>query len=541
MFNAGILIGIYSYIIFFVGLLGYINKLNILVITLFFLIFSLFIYRRSIFEHLRDFRRPENKKGILFILIFILIIIQGVVNFIGALGPELAFDALWYHLTIPKIWLDNESIFYIPGGLLYYSAMPKLAEMLYIAGLAFGDDITVKIIHFSFGILTMLCVYFLTGRFFNKTIALCAAAIFYSNPVVAWESITAYVDLARAFYEILALWAFVLWADKKDNKWLFMSALFTGFAISTKLLAVGSIFIFCILIAIVILKDKDKSIYLSIKRKFGVLTQSITSFILIALLVPLPWMIFSYNNTGTPFFPFFTDIYPIQAEPTALNNILSDVLSLLLYAPDPLSPIYFIFLPLIIIYYRYFPKNVKLILVYSVLALIVWYFTPRTGGGRFIVSYLPAMSIAAAGCLYIFTTVKQFKTQMMSRVLFGTIIAALLICIVYRGGANSKYLPVLTGAQTKSEFLEKNLVFSFGDFYDIDNFFKNNIKDKDRVLLIGFHNLYYVDFPYVHETWVTEQDNYNFVAIQNGELPDKYKNWKAIYENKKTGVKLYSK
>jgi len=59
----------------------------------------------------------------------ILIVLQAFVNIIGVFGPELAFDALWYHLTLPKLYLVHHSIFFIPGGLLYYSGMPKIAEM----------------------------------------------------------------------------------------------------------------------------------------------------------------------------------------------------------------------------------------------------------------------------------------------------------------------------------------------------------------------------------------------------------------------------
>ena len=135
----------------------------------------------------------------------------------GALGPEIGFDALWYHLTIPKLYLENNSIFYIPGGLLYYSTIPKLTEMLYTAAIALNGEILAKLIHFCFGILTCVALFKLSRLFFSLKISLIAVVIFYSNLVVGWQSITAYVDLARTFFEIMALWAFAKFVKSKDS------------------------------------------------------------------------------------------------------------------------------------------------------------------------------------------------------------------------------------------------------------------------------------------------------------------------------------
>ena len=134
--------------------------------------------------------------------------------------------------------------------------MPKLADMLYIGGLSFGDEITAKFIHFTFGILTAVALYKLQRNFFSPLLSLIGVVIFYSNLVVAWESITAYVDLIRAFFEVLALWAFVLWWKSQKWKWLLISACMIGFAISTKLLAIGSLLVFSCLI---IYKKKECS------------------------------------------------------------------------------------------------------------------------------------------------------------------------------------------------------------------------------------------------------------------------------------------
>lgn len=536
MFLLAILIGLYSYTIFTLGITGLLYKNLIIWLTLGFWLIILYIYRKKIIGETKNLKKIieliiKNKPLLLLCLIFVL---QPLINLIGALGPELAFDALWYHLTLPKLYLQNHSVFFIPGGLLYYSAMPKMGEMFYIAGLAFNNEILAKLTHFSFGLLTCLALYKIQRKFFSPFISMIGVLIFYSNLVVAWESITAYIDLFRSFFEIMALWAFINWWDGQKIKWLFLSAVMVGLAISAKLLSVGSLIIFTTL---VILKDLKKFSSMPKARNTKYLIINTFIYWLIALAIPLPWFIFSYINTGNPVYPFFTQIYKITPETISFLGFPKEIWNLFTNSPDLLTPLYMIFLPLIIFSFSGFRKEIKIIAVYSILALFVWYFTPRTGGGRFILPYLPAFSILCAAAYS--QILKNSRITFIKNFLITIIILVSLISIGYRFAANSKYIPVILGKETKGEFLAKHLNFNFGDFYDTDNFLKNNIKPTDKVLLLGFHNLYYVDFPFIDQSWLRVGDRFNYIATQNTDLPSKYKNWKLIYSNKKTMIKVY--
>jgi len=115
-----------------------------------------------------EFKNLLNDK--LSVFFFIIIVLQVLINLVGVLGPEISFDALWYHLTIPKVFLLNHSIFHIPGNLLYYSDLPKLGELLYIPALSFFNEIAAKFVHFAFGLLCRFqrCQFFYgKGKRFN--------------------------------------------------------------------------------------------------------------------------------------------------------------------------------------------------------------------------------------------------------------------------------------------------------------------------------------------------------------------------------------
>ena len=108
MFALAILIGIYGYIIFALGILGALTRGSVLISSLLFIV-GAYLYFKKHKEDL-PLLNLKNKKIRPFLALFVLL---AFVNLIGALAPELSFDALWYHLTIPKIFIQEQRIFYM--------------------------------------------------------------------------------------------------------------------------------------------------------------------------------------------------------------------------------------------------------------------------------------------------------------------------------------------------------------------------------------------------------------------------------------------
>lgn len=525
MFILGILIGIYSYIIFLLGIEGLLSKSIVGGATLIYLLFILILKRTEI---IKLFHFPKwPKKDIPVYFLFFLLVLQVLINFIGVLGPEVGYDALWYHLTIPKVYLLSGSIIYIPGNLLFYSVMPKLTEMFYLVSLLFFSETGAKFIHFIFGLLSIAVIYKISRKFLPKYYSMIAVIIFYANLVVGWESVSAYVDLARTFYEIMALWGFLNFIEQRRINYLLLSSLMLGFAITTKSIALESFVIFVVLFVFDYLSRKNLKDFI----------KNVSIFSFVSILVPLPWFIFSFLNTGNPFYPFFDSRISIGTNFVIPNfsNTFKDIFNLFVYSNDPISPIYLIVLPLILIGLYKEKGRIKYIFLYSILSLVAWYFTPRIGGGRFILPYLAGFSVASSYAIY------SIKENFVKKVLISMVILIFISSMGYRLAANKRYIPVILGQETKSQYLKNHLNFSFGDFYDVDSYFAKNIKPSDKVLLFGFHNLYYVDFPFIDSSYIKKGDKFNYIAIQDkGILPARFSNWKLIYYNDLTKVKLYS-
>ncbi|HEX7041634.1 MAG TPA: glycosyltransferase family 39 protein [Patescibacteria group bacterium] len=524
MFVLAFSIGIFSYIIFLLGIIGVLFYPFVIALTLLYWGAFIFIYRNRFLIFFKEFR--FQRYSLFFLLCVLIIFIQALVNLIGVLGPEIGFDALWYHLTLPKLYLQYHTIFHVPGGTLLYSDMPKLTEMLYVSGLSFGSSIFPKFIHFLFGILCCIALYKVARRYFTPTIAIIAPVIFYSSLVVGWESVTAYIDLSRTFFEIMTLWSFLNWTKSKKQEDLIKTGLLSGLTFATKTLAFGNVIIYAFMF--LIFDFKTLPFVKTFKRTF--------IFVCLAFLIPLPWFVFSYVHTGNPFYPIFSPFLSVGRLNffQTLNplHFINSIWSTFVISADPINPIYLISIPFIFIHWKSLRREIPEILILSLVSFLTWYVTPQMGGGRFILAFLPIFTILVVYLLTILS--ESWRKIFILSILFLSIVS-----IGYRLIANYKFVPVILGSETKANFLSKNLAFNLGDFYDIDGYFAKNIKSNEKVLLYGFHNLYYVDFPYIDSSWVQKGDIINYVAVLNSQKPERFAYWNLIYFNKTTGVSLY--
>jgi hypothetical protein len=69
-----------------------------------------------------------------------------IIALTGALAPESGYDALWYHLQFPRVWLTHGTILDFPTE--FHSLYPMTWELLYGVGLALGGPIAAKLLHF---------------------------------------------------------------------------------------------------------------------------------------------------------------------------------------------------------------------------------------------------------------------------------------------------------------------------------------------------------------------------------------------------------
>ncbi|NOZ06777.1 MAG: hypothetical protein GXP41_10605, partial [Chloroflexi bacterium] len=99
-----------------------------------------------------------------------------------ALAPPTAFDALLYHLTVPKLYVQAGRI--VSGIDIPPANYPTMMETLYLDALTLQSDVAAKLLHFTFGLLLVAGVYLAVRHYCGRRVGQWAVLFVLSIPMV---------------------------------------------------------------------------------------------------------------------------------------------------------------------------------------------------------------------------------------------------------------------------------------------------------------------------------------------------------------------
>lgn len=438
-----------------------------------------------------------DKKKLIIILTCLPIILIGLLNLLTVFTPEIGFDALWYHLTLPKLWLLKGRWFF-NGGLLYYSVMPRLTELIFSPLIKYTGFIGPKFIQFLSGIGVSAVIWKICSKLkLQYVIKVLSVSLFYCTWLVSWQSGSAYIDLFRTFLESLALYFLV------SKSWV-KGGLFLGLAVGTKWLALGSVAIYALV--------------------FGL------PLLIPATLLTLPWMIVAYKFTGNPVYPIFSSVLHQSVIPVwqGVKNVLFLPVTTTIPRDDFLSPMVGVLVLLSTISLFSRRKTIQKIALVGILGSIVSVILDPPSS-RFLLPYLPALIIPS---VYI---VSKLKPSFIKIFIILTIISSFLI-LSLRIIAIKKYLPFVLGRESQNTFLTSQSSRLPLTFIDSDNFVKDNIPSNSKILIDKLHNLYYFPYNFDHTSWVSSSAGYDYLVTTNSN-PSEI-NGKLIHTNQ-VGIQIF--
>lgn len=414
-----------------------------------------------------------DKKKLILLLIWTPIILIGVLNLLTVFTPEIGFDALWYHLTLPKLWLLKQKWFF-DGGLLYYSVMPRLTETIFIPLIKFTGYIGPKFVQYLSGLGTGYTIWKISSKLkFSTLLKSIAVSLFYCTWLVSWQSGSAYIDLFRTFLETAALYFLISGSWKKGG-------LFLGLAVGTKWLSLGSVGIYAL--------------------AFGI------PLIFPALLLSLPWFVIAYKFTNNPVYPLLSPILhqSFASFWVVIKNILLLPFVLTFPFDDFLSPMVGLLVVLSAI--SLFSRD-KLIRKISLVGVLGSFLTVLLNppSSRFLLPYLPALIIASV------SLINNLKNPLRNIFICLAIISSLLV-LGMRCVAVKKYLPFLLGKESQNVFLTKLKNRLPDTFIDSDNFVQEQIPKGSKILIDKLHNLYYFPYNFDHTSWANMKENYDYLV-----------------------------
>ncbi len=209
---------------------------------------------------------------------------------ITALAPPLKFDALVYHLTLPRAYLAAGRITYLPW--LMYWGMPQISEMLYTWGMALGGVEAAVVLGWTFGLVALAGIFGLITQRINLPSAWVAVAALLAGFTTAAAMGWGYVGWMTILQGAACLIALDRWVSHHDRKDLLLAGVFAGFALGTKYTA-----------GILLLGGLGVVAWFGRKAPWKRFLLDLFLFGLTVILASSPWLIKNFVATGNPFYP----------------------------------------------------------------------------------------------------------------------------------------------------------------------------------------------------------------------------------------------
>ncbi len=489
-------------VIFILGITHCLYPQLIFVLTSGYLLFSY----REIFSVFSSISFKEYKLDILLFITSLSLIIM----FITCFTPVTYYDSLVYHLSLPKEYLKYHKIFFVEGN--FYSLFPQNMEMLFTYALSIGSYSLANLISFIFGIFTILAIYSLSYRLGFKQTANLSVFLFSTTTAIMLLMPSSYVEIGLGFYTIVALYTFLFYLQY-DNKqkitFLFLCGVFTAAALGTKYtggITAGIIFIFLI--------------YLYLKYKKSNLKHIIMFFVIVTLFYS-PWGIKNFITVGNPFFPFFIKIFGYKNLPLDIQKIDKFFATITDYM-NKSSPffdllpwqklnfqyssgveifgdygwnIYFLLLPLIFFVIHRLNSETKILVLYIIFHIVVWYFTKPVL--RFLIPILPIFSVVVSIIFYSFyNSYNQKFYKIISNLILCSMILLTLQNFILYFNVQKIIDPfwVAIGIVDEEIYLSTKLSNSP---YQVFKYINQYLSHEDKILFIGEQRGFYCDKKYI--------------------------------------------
>lgn len=510
LYSTALGLGLMAQLVMLLGFMGLFYRYVILSLFFLLLIAAIFFIRKVSLRPQVDLKAKWSRQPLWFKAIVVITLMYMSFQLLNCMTPVANGDSIAWYLSVPKHYLENHGIMNRQLVEDYSSSnMPQNLYMLSVLGMTLSSEILSQLIlGWLMSILAFLAVYVAIKSFTSRKIAFLGAALFYTMPTLSWLIYSAKMDLGYVAFE-LCFWSLLLkWFISKEDKILYMSAIFLGLAIGSKYhsllaLAVVSIGLFVYFLA----------------SRHGFQRALTTAFIfgIISLAIGSPSLIKNLYLTGDPFYPMFKGEGFLRGEGYDLYKSVLDipkfiyamvfgkqfVMSPLYMADKPLGFLPFIFFPFLSLRrLRGHKALIAIACVYIILFLAAVMFS---------VWPFPRHILPAVGLVVILSAVgANTKVNLSSRSLLGTAIALILLYqVLYLAVPYSSMDKVdyLLGRMSKTEYLSNNIFDKPGGTHMNSKMlsYVASMPKGTRILALDDGNGYYVDRPLLKKQYVYDE------------------------------------
>jgi hypothetical protein len=468
LFSTGLGLGLLSLGTLALGMLGLLHR------WLFWLLLAVLIAtnarRMMVIVRGLSFRSTGGKPSRLSLLLGTFLGFTLLMALVSTLTPPVEWDALVYHLAGPKAYIAAGRVLWVPDN--FHLNFPALTEMLFLDAMLLKGDILARLIHLTYGSLTVAAVYAFSRKHFDGLVPLLSAVLFASIPTAATIATWAYVDLALSFYVFMAFFAVMNWlGTPQSSRWVVVAGILSGMAMSVKYTGLTTLVVASVLVLIAALRTRADY------RRWLV---GLSVLVLVAVAFAGPWYLKNLAYTGNPVYPYLlggrgwnelrntwlTSI-GVRMSPLQLLLLPWDLTVLGTQGTEAfdatISPYFLALLPLAI----FIRRNHRMLLPLALASLTIYVLWIAAGAAtystfvlrtRILLPCFAPLSILGA---YIVDSLKELDRRMFSiqRFVLMAIVLGLSVNALSQGlsfvGHNP--LPFIVGAESREAYLKRHL------------------------------------------------------------------------------------
>jgi len=525
------------------GLLGMLRPAPVVVLVLLCLLFSrtevanLPVLARRVVTTCFATRDQTVLTALYLILVFIL--------FIRTATPPWAIDEVIYHLPATQSFVNAGKVY--PLYHLPLGNMPFLIHMIYALCLMAKADIAAKLFSLLLTLTTSLAVYAFCSRFLNHRVALVALFGFLAAGMVMEVGASTRIDVSLAGMLFLATYALIVYLESHQSKWLWTSAILSGFSLGIKLNA-------GLWIALMLIMLVTVSVF-SNHQRLTVVAKKVVLFSAIATILMSPWLLKNLIWFHNPVYPFVTgelaefgqnlryfntndekklDAHFDEArksDPERFEVLREKIIKATKESPRR-HPLwfweYYIHPNLYFMGdYHHYPNYLFLVLplfllvprqkwlMWLLFCSVTFYFVAASTSwiARFLLPIYPSLTIISAYTLVTLTS--RLTDIWASRLQYYIVLVCLLPPLIFTSKAISTFgnLQFILGLTSRSEFASNFF------YYPPIDFINRNLPDNARVMSLGTEICYYLQPPYISDgTW--DATEWRRLLIRNSSLRD---------------------
>lgn len=242
------------------------------------------------------------------LMLLVVLMITFVFDLLEATAPPIDADTLAYHFALPKQFLKNEFIEFVP--IAVQGAIPLLTHMSYLLALGLGGELTLTLWTFTTQLFMALVLYGIGRRWLSQEWSLALVLVFLTTPAVIYGGGSGHMEVRLALYMLVGAISAAEGVKNRSTGLIILAGLMAGFFIGSKyyglFAATG--------IGIIILMQKN-------------FLKPILIYTGITIFVGCQWYVWNWWHSGIPVFPSLYHFMGSPASPywnESINKIFTE-------------------------------------------------------------------------------------------------------------------------------------------------------------------------------------------------------------------------